>query len=378
MKQIPQEIKVVRVELKPGEISTGPRKEEENFNPFELRHLKLKFSNNMIKGPVYTGVPIGEDVGDTLNLDLVDCGTENMVKFGPEASSKVEIVVFEKEQLKPVTNWLDGKSLIRGDPLVKLKDGRVSVSHISFKHTNVSMRKREFRLGARAVDNCDIIEAVTEPFFVVDYRSMPKSKKPLKLDDQVWKLPTIGRGGPYHHCLINENIKTVQDFLTLYFLNREKLLTILGRSSLQVRKLDETVNQAKSKLELKRYVYRQENLRVVFTDVGELIGLINEGGHFFSVQQLTPTDKTFGMEMVKRGFEDEHQNSKVLLDDDSFKMLCTASTSPDDFNNYPQQLQPSTSISQINCATFSTVALQHQFDPYDYNFNYQHHPSIWE
>ncbi|XP_069151376.1 calmodulin-binding protein 60 B isoform X2 [Solanum lycopersicum] len=327
----------------------------------------------MIKGPVYTGVPIGEDVGDTLNLDLVDCGTDNIVKFGPEASSKVEIVVFEKEQLKPVTNWLDGKSLIRGDRHVKLKDGRVSVSHISFKHTNVSMRKREFRLGARAVDNSDIIEAVTEPFFVVDYRSMPKSKKPIKLDDQVWKLPTIGRGGPYHHCLINENIKTVQDFLTLYFLNREKLLTILGRSSLQVRKLDDTVNQAKSKLELKRYVYRRENLRVVFTDVGELIGLINERDHFFSVQQLTPTDKTFGMEMVKRSFEDEHQNSKVLLDDDSFKMLCT-----DDFNNYPQQLQPSTSISQINCATFSTVALQHPFDPYDYNFNYQHHPSIWE
>uniref|UniRef100_M1C9Q9 Calmodulin-binding protein n=1 Tax=Solanum tuberosum TaxID=4113 RepID=M1C9Q9_SOLTU len=184
----------------------------------------------MIKGPVYTGVPIGEDLGNTLNLDLVDCLTENIVKFGPEASSKVEIVVFEKEQLKTVTNWLDGKSLIRGDPHVKLKDGRVSVSHISFKHTNVSMRKREFRLGARAVDNCDIrtriIEAVTEPFFVVDRRSMPKSKKPLKLDDQVWKLPTINKGGPSHHCLTKENIKTVRDFLTLYFLNRENLLTV--------------------------------------------------------------------------------------------------------------------------------------------------------
>ena len=58
-----------------------------------------------------------------------------------------------------------------------------------------------------------------------------------------------------------------------------------------MRKLDDTVNQAKSKLELKRYVYRRENLRVVFTDVGELIGLINERDHFFSVQQLTPTDK---------------------------------------------------------------------------------------
>ncbi|KAH0762613.1 hypothetical protein KY290_018686 [Solanum tuberosum] len=408
---------VVGVEPKPDDILTGPRqwnlyilhrKEEENFNPCdecnELRHLKLKFSNNMIKGPVYTGVPIGEDLGNTLNLDLVDCHTENIVKFGPEASGKVEIVVFEKEQLKTVTNWLDGKSLIRGDPHVKLKDGRVSVSHISFKHTNVSMRKREFRLGARAVDHCDIrtriIEAVTEPFFVVDRRSMPKSKKPLKLDDHVWKLPTINKGGPSHHCLTKENIKTVRDFLTLYFLNRENLLTIIGRSSLQVKKLDEAVNEAKSKLELKRNVYPQENPVVKYTEVGELIGLLNQGGHFVSVQQLTPNEKTFGMEMVKRGFQDDHQNSKVLLDDDTSNLLVKRAFQDDDnkaadldeFNNgftfedynYPSDTQPVLNnvtnytgnnydnICQINSLS---SPLQHQFDTDNNDFIYQ---SIWE
>ncbi|KAH0690457.1 hypothetical protein KY289_017815 [Solanum tuberosum] len=391
---------VVGVEPKPDEISTVPRKEEENFNPCdecELPHLKLKFSNNKINGPIYTGVPIGEDLGSTLNVDLVDCLTENIVKLEPE----VEIVVFEKEQLRTVTNWLDGKSLIRGDPHVKLKDGRVSVSHISFKHTNVPMRKREFRLGARAVDNCDIrtriIEAVTEPFFVVDRRSMPKSKKPLKLDDHVWKLPTINKGGPSHHCLTKENIKTVRDFLTIYFLNREKLLTILGRSSLQVKKLDEAVNEAKGKLELKRYVYPQENPVVKYTEVGELIGLLNQGGHFVSVQQLTPNEKTFGMEMVKRGFQDDHQNSKVLLDDDTSNLLVkrafqdedNKAADLDEFNNgftfedynYPSDTQPVLNnvtnytgnnydnISQINSL------LSHQFDTDNNDFIYQ---SIWE
>ncbi|KAH0703372.1 hypothetical protein KY285_017650 [Solanum tuberosum] len=386
------------------------RKEEENFNPCdqcELPHLKLKFSNNKINGPIYTGVPIGEDLGNTLNLDLVDCLTENIVKFGPEASSKVEIVVFEKEQLKTVTNWLDGKSLIRGDPHVKLKDGRVSVSHLSFKHTNVSMRKREFRLGARAVDKCDIrtriIEAVTEPFFVVDRRSMPKSKKPLKLDDQVWKLPTINKGGPSHHCLTKENIKTVRDFLTLYFLNRENLLTILGRSSLQVKKLDEAVNEAKSKVELKRYVYPQENPLVKYTEVGELIGLLDEGGDFVSVQQLPPNEKTLaGMEMVKRGFQDDHQNSKVLLDDDTstsnllvkraFQDDDNKAADLDEFNNgftfedynYPSDTQPvlnnvtnytgnnyDDNISQINSLS---SPVQHQFDTDNNDFIY----SIWD
>lgn len=56
---------------------------------------------------------------------------------------------------------------------------------------------------------------------------------------------------------------------------------------MNVKKLDAAVNQAKSKLELKKYVYRQENLRVVFTDVGELIGVqFCKEGHSFSFQQL--------------------------------------------------------------------------------------------
>ncbi|KAH0690454.1 hypothetical protein KY289_017812 [Solanum tuberosum] len=277
------------------------------------------------------------------------------------------------------------------------------------------MRKSEFRLGARVVDPCDIrtriMEAVTEPFFVVDRRSMPKSKKPLKLNDHVWKLPTINKGGPSHHCLTKENIKTVRDFLTLYFLNREKLLTILDRSSLHVKKLDEAVNEAKSKVEWKRYVYPQENPQVKYTEVGELIGLLNQGGHYVSVQQLTPNEKTFGMEMVKRGFQDDHQNSKVLLDDDTstsnllvkraFQDDDNKAADLDEFNNgftfedynYPSDTQPVLNnvtnytrnnydnISQINSLSspIFSDALQHQFDPE--NFNHQDlifPPSIWD
>lgn len=150
------------------------RKEQENFNPSDQRYLKLKFSNN-ISGPIYTGRPIGGDLGSILSLDLVDCSTENIVKCGSEASAKVEIVALEKEEFRTATSWTGGKSLIRGDPHVNLKDGRVSVSHISFKHTRVPMRKRELRLGARAVYPCDIgtriVEAVTESFSVIDRRS---------------------------------------------------------------------------------------------------------------------------------------------------------------------------------------------------------------
>lgn len=215
------------VESGPVEMSIGPRKARENLNPsdqsYESRSLELKFSNN-INGPIFTGIPIGEE-GSTLNLHLIDPRTQNIINSGPESSAKVEIVVLEKD----FTSCSGDKSLIRGDPHVTLKDGSVSVSHISFKHTRVPMRKRELRLGARAVypyNGTRITQAVTQPFFVKDRRSMSKSQKPLTLEYEVWKMQTIGKGGPFHTRLMKENIKTVRDFLTQYFLSHEKLLSV--------------------------------------------------------------------------------------------------------------------------------------------------------
>ncbi|XP_016563501.1 calmodulin-binding protein 60 B isoform X1 [Capsicum annuum] len=411
----------VGVEPGPTEISTGPRKAEENLNGADYdqyeysQHLKLMFSNN-INGPIYTGLPVGEE-GSTLHLHLIDSHTQNIVKSGPEASAKVEIVALEKDEIKTATSWPGGKSLIRGDPHVILKDGSVSVGHISFKHTRVPMKKRELTLRARALYTYDIgtriMDAVSEPFIVKDRRCMSKSLKPLALDDEVWKLQTIGKGGAFHDHLLKENIKTVRDFLTHYFLNRDKLLSIPGRR-MHAKKLDEAVNQAKSKLDLKKYLYNsahpQENVRVVFTDVGELIGLLYKESQFASVEQLTPTQKVFGVELVRTAFQDGHQNFKVL-DDDSFELFSSTSTPnvvcpveaadfdcsngfsfeaycPIDMQQHPvastsSTFMPSTStatnnydsISQINSSATLTGALPDCADSYDNDFTNQR---IWD
>ncbi|KAH0691991.1 hypothetical protein KY289_019349 [Solanum tuberosum] len=359
------------------------------FNDVLLRIRKLKkrhcadpaFSNK-VRGPIYTGIPIGDQEGSPLDLHLIDCSTQNIVNPGPEATTEVEIVVLEKD----FTRYGGEKSLIRGNPRVIVKNGSVSVSHISFKHTRDTMRNRELRLGALRVGT-RIVEAVTEPFFVKDRRNISKRLKPLFLHDEVWKLETIGKNGPFHERLMKENIKTVNDLLTHYFLNRENLLKILGRH-MNVEKLDAAVNQAKNKLDLKRYVYPHENPLVIFTDVGELIGVgLGEEGQFFSVQQLTDqTQKAIAMEMVKKAFQEGRQNFKVLLNDDSFY---NGFTSDEAYNSVidTQQLQPvpnnvandmpNTSlivnnydiISHINSlSTTSTGELPHQFHPDDNDF----------
>lgn len=56
--------------------------------------------------------------------------------------------------------------------------------------------------------------------------AVSKSQKPLTLEYEVWKMQTIGKGGPFHTRLMKENIKTVRDFLTQYFLSHEKLLSV--------------------------------------------------------------------------------------------------------------------------------------------------------
>ncbi|KAH0688530.1 hypothetical protein KY284_019083 [Solanum tuberosum] len=276
-------------------------------------HLKLQFSNK-VRGPIYTGIPIGDQEGSPLDLHLIDCSTQNIVNPGPEASTEVEIVVLEKD----FTRYGGEKSLIRGNPKVIVKNGRVSVSHISFKHTRDTMRNRELRLGALRVGT-GIVEAATEPFFVKDRRN--------------------------------------------------------------------TVNQAKNKLDLKRYVYPHENPLVIFTDVGELIGVrLYEGGQFFSVEHLTDqTQKAIAMKMVKTAFQDGHQNFMVLLDDDGFNNgftseacnYVTDTQSLQPVPNYVANCMPSTSlivnnydiISQINSlSTTSTGELPHQFYPDDNNF----------
>ncbi|MCD9559226.1 hypothetical protein HAX54_017083 [Datura stramonium] len=417
MKRLCVDPAAVGVEPGPVQISTGPRKAQENLNypsdnQYEYSgHLKLKFSNS-VSGPIYTGLPVGDQEGSSLDLHLIDSRTHNIVNSGPEASAKVEIVVLEKDGTSNIYGG-DMRSLIRGDPHVSLKDGTVSVSHISFKHTRVPMRKRELRLGARAVYphniGTRIMEAVTEPFFVKDRRAMGKSLKPLNLDDEVWKLQTIGKGGGFHNRLMKENIKTVRDFLTWYSWNREKLLTILGRR-MHVKKLDAAVHQAKSKLDLKRYVYpsaahSQKNQRVLFTDVGELIGVLSHESQFVSVQQLTPPQKDLAMEQVKTAFKDGHQNWKIL-DNDSFERICSSVCPLDCSSNgfcleasccpthhtqqqsQPTFIMPSTRIiinnydnsgsQMINSSEPLSGALPDLLDPYDH-FNYQPLPaSIWD
>ncbi|KAI3454545.1 hypothetical protein Pfo_011208 [Paulownia fortunei] len=299
------------------------------------RCLKLNFLND-ISRPVVTGIPF-EKQGIILEIALIDAANDNVVKHGPEASAIVEIVVLSKDYNCNEEKWTleefnsrivkgaDGrdakKSLLGGKLHLPLKEGIASLSKIFFRHTRQYTRKNEFRLGARMFYSNDagVREAKTKPFTVKDRRIMSKKCYPPSLDDEVWRLEKIGKGGPYHRRLRERNIETVKDFLTEFTKNPEKLRNILQMTKSSTM-WEATVNHAQTcRLGTTKYVCSYPNsqprMGVVFNVVNQVLGLYSES-KFIPIDQLSHTQKAHAHELMASA--NEHWDEVVSFDDNAF------------------------------------------------------------
>ncbi|POO01158.1 Calmodulin-binding protein [Trema orientale] len=183
--------------------------------------LKLQFLNHLSL-PVSTGSQIEGEEYSTLQIALVDCFTGQIVKYGPESSARVEIVVLEDDfDGDEGDNWTveefknrivregEGKKpVLTGDTVLNLKDGVGYVGEISFTDNSSWTGGGRFRLGARIVDNSDgtrVLEAKTESFHVMDHHEeLYKKHHPPSPSDEVWRLEEIERDGAFHKRLSQE------------------------------------------------------------------------------------------------------------------------------------------------------------------------------
>ncbi|KAK4735385.1 hypothetical protein R3W88_009646 [Solanum pinnatisectum] len=208
---------------------------QKKLDPCESRCLCLKFSHE-IAPVVFTGECI---FPDGTKLELVDAVTGQQVRHGPLASSaQVEIFVLDDENwtIEELNNHImmqtrGGTSRRNQNPYLRLEGGAVSVNEIKFKHTPKHMKKLNVvKLGARVVDQPEVIEAVTGPFTVKDKRLKSKKRYPPSPTDDVWRLEHIYKNGAFHKRLTENGIKTVEDFLIELQNNPERLRHILGKS----------------------------------------------------------------------------------------------------------------------------------------------------
>lgn len=295
-----------------------------DLHPSESRSLQLCFLN-AISLPVFTGSRIeGEECSD-LKVALVDDLTGKVVSSGPECSAKVEIIVLEgdfdgddgdnwklEEFKNNVVREREGRRpLLSGDTILTLRDGEGSVGDILFTDNSSWTRSRKFRLGARVVDNFDgirIREAKSESFVVRDHRGESyKKHHPPFLSDEVWRLEKIGKDGAFHKRLRKERVNTVRDFLTLLFLDPERLRNILG-TGISAKMWEATVEHARTcVLDKKLYLYNasgsQQKNGVVFNVVGQVLGQFL-GCQYIAADKLSEAEKADARNLVISAYRD--------------------------------------------------------------------------
>ncbi|XP_073272927.1 calmodulin-binding protein 60 A-like isoform X2 [Primulina huaijiensis] len=298
------------------------RNYEKDTHISELRSLRLQFSK-AISLPVFTGTLILGKGSTTMEVNLIDALTREIVFDGLESSAKVEIVVLEGDfigdggdnwTLEEFTNNIvrereRKKSLLSGEVITILKNGKGSLGDVSFTDNSSWTRSRRFRLGARLVDNFGDIrvrEAISEPFVVRDHRGeLYKKHHPPSLVDEVWRLENIGKDGAFHRRLSNENVNSVQDFLILHFSDPTKLRNILG-VGISAKKWEATVEHAQTcTFDRKLYYYDsgrslQKN-GAVFNMVGQVMGMISNGQYVLA-DKLTESEKDDARELVLCAF----------------------------------------------------------------------------
>jgi len=154
-------------------------------------------------------------------------------------------------------------AVLTGKLDVKLKDGEACLHDITFIDNSSFTRSRKFRLGVKLLDDLGerVQEGVTEPFTVQDRRGEgnPETEFEIctfnfvllkfktwihmfltftgyrkreipRLDDKVWCLKKIGKGGVFHKALEANGISSVEDLMRLYYKDEEALRNVRKQS----------------------------------------------------------------------------------------------------------------------------------------------------
>lgn len=140
--------------------------------------FRLCFKGSL-KSTIYTNRPLlGQSNGE---IEIAICEDDRIITSGRLASLSVEIVALEKEHSckgewtgedfdRQIRKSRDGQgSVLDGECLLKLVNGKASLGNIRFKESSTLTRSREFVLAARVCrsENIRVEEAFMHPSFTV-------------------------------------------------------------------------------------------------------------------------------------------------------------------------------------------------------------------
>ncbi|KAG6517503.1 hypothetical protein ZIOFF_020895 [Zingiber officinale] len=323
--------------------------------------LQLHFRNKL-PHTILTGEDIQGELGAVIHVLLFDAKTGRYVTSGPEASVKLDVVVlrgdFDKDDWTAtefegyVVKPREGRRpLLIGETQVCLKEGLGTLGKLSFTDNSSWDRSRKFRLGLKvAAGFCDgtrIREAKTEGFMVKEQRAHGKRHPPV-LEDEIWRLESIGKDGPYQKKLNEEGIRTVGDFLLSYNQDPKKLQNILG-SGMSKNKWETLVNHATTAvLDGKLYVYYLDETKqvgAIFNSGYVFCGLIEN--EQFTAQECLNDDHQKGL--ADRLMHKAYDNWKDVCDyDENLKFIQSESAIASQGAALPSSSSPIGHLSMLN------------------------------
>ncbi|XP_062004601.1 calmodulin-binding protein 60 B-like isoform X2 [Rosa rugosa] len=298
--------------------------------PAGVRGLQLHFINKL-PSTIFTGSKVDAEDQTPLQIVLRDAATQNVVRCGPLASAKIEILVLnsefgsddqedwtEEEFSNGLVREREGKRpLVTGDVTLNLRDGVCSLTNIVFTDNSSWIRSRKFRLGARAVpknpaDEARIREARSEAFVVKDHRGeLYKKHHPPSLSDEIWRLEKIAKDGAFHNRLFNCGITCVKDLLRTYVKDPSSLRNCFAPIS---NKAWYAILDHAFKCEIdehKLYAYHRDDVTLLFNIIYKFKGAVIED-QFCTLDQLTPPQKVMVENLKQQAYRNEV--NMVLID----------------------------------------------------------------
>ncbi|KAL9670680.1 hypothetical protein QQ045_008237 [Rhodiola kirilowii] len=280
--------------------------------------LRLAFSTNLSL-PIFTDAKISTIDGTPLRILLL-ADSSSPTTTSLSLRIKLQLVVLDGDfprdtwtsdefNRKIVKERAGKRPLLAGEMNLSMRDGVVAVGDLEFTDNSSWIRSRRFRIGVRVApgsNNCGgmkISEGFTDAFIVKDHRGeLYKKHHPPMLEDEVWRLEKIGKGGAFDRKLASEGICTVQDFLRLYVRDQAKLRKILG-VNMSDKMWNVTINHAeKCVMDNKQYLYHLPNCSITFNPIFQIISAQIDGKLYYA-SDLHGRNKAYVENLAKIAFK---------------------------------------------------------------------------
>ncbi|TVU23694.1 hypothetical protein EJB05_26073, partial [Eragrostis curvula] len=279
--------------------------------------------------PIYVDRQIRDVIGNPLEVILVDTETGlplvpptkelhiELVSLFPPYSHEEDLSADEFQ--KAVCTRREFEPYLSGDIGLTMKhDGRVTVNELQYTGSLEALKLSHLgHIGVRVVPGKNngagrIREGITHDFEIRDEEMVMKRLLPGLSDDVCW-LEGISWGGVFRSRLEQNNVRNVQEFLTMLAVKPDELRAIAG-DGMDDSRWSEIISHARACIFPldKVYAYHSVRATIYVNSIFDLVK-VKLGGVECPLQELDEAQKRLVQQVMQEAYEHRHTLQEVKL-----------------------------------------------------------------